>query len=165
MSAVFGRWERPLTVFAWGLLAALTIGSAVAHADTVSVVIDKAKVMRVPAGVATIVIGNPLIADASLQRGGVLVLTGKGFGSTNLLALDRNGRIVLDTTVRVQGQSNADLVVVYRGVDRESYSCSPKCEPRVMLGDSPKFFGATMSESASRSGAVQRAGAGSGPRH
>ena len=47
--------------------------------------------MRLPTGVATIVIGNPLIADASLQPGGLLVITGKGYGSTNLLALDRSG--------------------------------------------------------------------------
>ncbi|HEU5017184.1 MAG TPA: pilus assembly protein N-terminal domain-containing protein [Pseudolabrys sp.] len=165
MSAVCGRRGRPLIVFAWVLLAAVTIGSAAAFADTVNVIVDKAKVMRLPAGVATIVIGNPLIADASLQRGGVLVLTGKSFGSTNLLALDRDGRIILDKTVRVQGQSNADLVTVYRGVNRESYSCAPKCEPRITLGDSPSFFGATMAESASRSGAVQRAGTGGGPQH
>ena len=48
--------------------------------------------MRLPERVATIVIGNPLIADATLQSGGILVLTGKGYGATNLLALDRVGQ-------------------------------------------------------------------------
>ena len=47
---------------------------------------------KLPDQVATIVIGNPLIADATLQSGGVLVVTGKGYGATNLLALDRGGQ-------------------------------------------------------------------------
>ena len=59
--------------------------------------------MKLPDRVATIVIGNPLIADATLQSGGILVITGKGYGSTNLLALDRDGRVVMDKTVQVLG--------------------------------------------------------------
>ena len=40
--------------------------------------------MKLPDKVATIVIGNPLIADAALQAGGLLVITGKGYGTTNM---------------------------------------------------------------------------------
>ena len=80
---------------------------------------------ELPDRVATIVIGNPLIADATLQNGGILVLTGKGYGSTNLLALDRQGQVLMSKTVRVTGPSADHLVVVYRGIDRESYSCPP----------------------------------------
>ena len=81
--------------------------------------VDQAQVMKLPERVATIVIGNPLIADATLQSGGVLVITGKGYGSTNLLALDRSGGVVMDKTVQVLGASGNDLVVVYKGVDRK----------------------------------------------
>lgn len=41
-------------------------------------------------------------SNATLQNGGILVITGKGYGSTNLLALDRNGRVIMSKTVRVQ---------------------------------------------------------------
>ena len=75
--------------------------------------------MKLPDRVATIVIGNPLIADATLQSGGILVVTGKGYGATNLLALDRAGRVVMDKTVQVLGPAGGDLVVVYKGVERE----------------------------------------------
>ena len=85
--------------------------------------------MKLPERVATIVIGNPLIADAALQSGGILVITGKGYGSTNLLALDRSGSVVMDKTVQVLGAAGDDLVVVYKGVERETYSCAPECEP------------------------------------
>ncbi len=98
--------------------------------------------MKLPERVATIVIGNPLIADASLQSGGILVITGKGYGTTNLLALDRNGSVVMDKTVQVLGAAGHDLVVVYKGTERESYSCAPECEPRITLGDSQGYFNA-----------------------
>ena len=63
----------------------------------------------------------------SLQSGGILVVTGKGYGATNLLALDRAGRVVMNKTVQVLGAGTEDIVVVYKGVERESYSCAPEC--------------------------------------
>lgn len=163
MSAVFGRYKRLFGSLAgtltWTLLAAATLGVAPARADEVTVSVDEARIVKLPDRVATIVIGNPLIADAALQGGGVLVLTGKGFGSTNLLALDRAGKIVLNTVVQVRGPTSADLVVVYKGVERESYSCTPECERRLTLGDSPTYFGGILAQAGSRTG-----GAAGGPR-
>jgi len=156
MSADLERRKGRLRLLSATLLAAVAFGAnAAAQADTVTVSIDTAQIMRLPEHVATVVIGNPLIADASLQRGGVLVVTGKGYGATNLLALDREGRVVLNKTVQVQGPSNRDLVVVYRGVDRESYSCAPECEPRVTLGDANKYFTSTLAQTTSRNGSAQ----------
>ena len=43
-----------------------------------------------------------------------------------------------------------EVVVVYRGIDRESYSCTPDCQPRIMLGDAPQFFGQTIGQSTDR---------------
>lgn len=155
MSAVFWRRRRLLRVWAWTVLFAATLGAPAAQADTVTVNIDEARVMKLPDRVATIVIGNPLIADATLQSGGLLVVTGKGFGATNLLALDRSGRIVMDKTVQVLGASGSDLVVVYKGIERESYSCAPDCERRITLGDSPAYFTSTLTQSGSRTGQAQ----------
>ncbi len=107
--------------------------------------------------VATIVIGNPLIADAALQSGGILVITGKGYGSTNLLALDRSGQVVMDKTVQVLGASGSNLVVVYKGVERETYSCAPDCETRITLGDSQGYFNAALGQSGARTGQAQTA--------
>jgi poly-gamma-glutamate capsule biosynthesis protein CapA/YwtB (metallophosphatase superfamily) len=145
------------------LLATTVVGVVAAQADSLAVAIDSARLLRLPAGVATVVIGNPLIADASLQRGGVLVITGKGYGTTNLLALDRGGRVVVDKIVRVKGPAHHDdLVVVYRGMDRESYSCAPQCEPRITLGDSDKYFSSTMAQTSARDHGAQAGGAGGG---
>jgi hypothetical protein len=159
MSAVFGRRKRRLRLLSAALLAGVVIGAAAAQAETVTVSIDDARVMQLPDGVATVVIGNPMIADASLQRGGVLVITGKGYGATNLLALDREGRVVLNKTVRVQGTSQRDLVVVYRGVDRESYSCAAECQPSITLGDSSRYFAGTLGQTAARNNGARTSGA------
>ena len=101
MSAVFGRHRRLFGMLAWALFVARRAGAA--KADTVKVNVDSAHLLKLPASVATIVIGNPLIADATLQNGGILVITGKGYGATNLLALDRNGRVLMSKTVQVLG--------------------------------------------------------------
>jgi hypothetical protein len=154
MSAVLGRRRRLFGLWAWTVIFAATFGSA-GQADTVTVNVDEARVMKLPERVATIVIGNPLIADATLQNGGILIVTGKGFGATNLLALDRSGRIVMDKTVQVLSPSGSDLVVVYKGIERESYSCAPDCERRITLGDSPAYFNATLAQTGTRTGQAQ----------
>lgn len=156
MSAVFGRRRRLFGLWVWTVIFAATFGAGV-QADTVTVQVDQARVIKLPERVATIVIGNPLIADASLQSGGILVLTGKGFGATNLVALDRGGRVVMDKIVQVLGPAGGELVVVYKGVERESYSCSPECERRITLGDSPAYFNATLTQSGARNGQAQTA--------
>lgn len=147
--------------FSAGLLTALTVGiidAMPAQAETVSINVDQAQVLQLPDRVATIVIGNPLIADATLQSGGVLIVTGKGYGTTNLLALDRGGRILMSNTVQVLGAGTEDIVVVYKGVERETYSCASNCERRITLGDAPAYFNANLAESAARNGQALTSG-------
>jgi hypothetical protein len=154
MSALYVRRRRLVASLAATLLSAAAIAATPTQADTITVHVDAAQIMKLPEKVSTIVIGNPLIADAALQAGGILVVTGKGFGSTNMLALDRAGRVVMDKTVQVLGPSGGDLVVVYKGVSRESYSCTPQCAPRITLGDDGKYFGDTLTQTGARLGAA-----------
>jgi hypothetical protein len=74
------------------------------------------------------------------------------------LALDRTGRVLLNQTVQVLGPPGDDLVTVYKGVERESYSCAPDCERRITLGDSPNYFNANLTQSGTRNGQAQAAG-------
>jgi hypothetical protein len=157
MSAVYGRHSLLLGVLGCALLAA-----APAQADTVSVSLDQARLIKIPDRVTTIVIGNPLIADAALQGGGLLVVTGKGYGATNLLALDRDGRVIMSKNVQVIGPGGEALVVVYRGATRETWSCAPECQQRNTLGDGKDFFADTLGQIGSRNGAAQSGGASAG---
>jgi hypothetical protein len=137
----------------FALLASLLAGPARAEPDSVSVLLDRATILRLPAKVATIVIGNPSVADGSLQAGGLLVVTGKGYGATNLLALDRQGDTLAEYTVNVSGPADDNKVVVYRGVERETWSCAPKCEHAVVLGDSNTYFNGASGQILSRNAA------------
>lgn len=123
-------------------------------AANIAIVLDQAKLIRLPDRVATIVLGNPLIADAAVQPGNVMVVTGKGYGQTNLIALDRAGAVLMEKSIEVRG-ADAGVVVVYRGIERESYSCTPYCEPRITLGDSNRFFQPTISQTTIRNGMAQ----------
>jgi len=162
-SAMLVLIERCRQYFGVGLSAALAVGllgvmpaqAETAKAETMSINVDQAHILQLADRVATIVIGHPLIADATLQSGGVLVVTGKGYGATNLLALDRGGRVLMSKTLQVLGPGSSDTVVVYKGVERETYSCASDCERRITLGDSPAYFNANLAESAARNGQAQ----------
>lgn len=140
------------------MLASPAIGLADPTADTIAVNVDQAKLVRLPGKVATIVVGNPLIADVTLQPGGMIVVTGKGYGATNFIALDRGGEILVDRQIQVEGPSDR-LVTVYRGIERESYSCLPICQRRVTLGDSDNYFSTTMNQAGTLSNTASGNGA------
>jgi Flp pilus assembly secretin CpaC len=136
------------------LAAAMLMWPMAASAEpsnTISVNVDQARLVKLPARVATIVVGNPLIADVALQAGGVLVVTGKGYGATNFIAMDRTGEVLVDRQIQVEGPTD-QLITVYRGVDRESYSCMPICQRRVTLGDGDHFFNSAMGQAGTLSG-------------
>ncbi|WP_298365862.1 pilus assembly protein N-terminal domain-containing protein [uncultured Bradyrhizobium sp.] len=150
------------------MAAALLLGPALATAapdpDRIAVSVDQAKLVRLPGGIATIVVGNPLIADVTLQNGGVVVVTGKGYGATNFIALDRSGQVLVDRQIQVEGPSD-QLVTVYRGVDRETYSCMPVCQRRITLGDGETYFKSTMDQAGTLSSQASGSGGAGKPQN
>jgi Flp pilus assembly secretin CpaC len=130
-------------------------------ADTIAVNVDQAKLVKLPSKVATIVVGNPLIADVTLQSGGIIVVTGKGYGATNFIAMDRSGDILVDRVIQVEGPTD-QLVTIYRGVERESYSCMPICQRRVTLGDGESYFKAAIDQAGSLSNQASGSAASAG---
>jgi hypothetical protein len=124
--------------------------------EAIAVNVDQAKLVKLPERVATIVVGNPLIADVTLQPGGIVVVTGKGYGATNVIAMDRRGEILVDRIIQVEGPTD-QVVTIYRGVDRESYSCMPICQRRVTLGDGETYFKSAIDQAGSLSSQAQGA--------
>ncbi len=120
------------------------------ESKSIAVNVDQAKLVKLPPKVATIVVGNPLIADITLQPGGLMVVTGKGYGATNFIAMDRAGEVLVDRIIQVEGPTD-QLVTVYRGTQRESYSCMPVCQRRVTLGDGDSYFKSAMDQAGSLS--------------
>jgi Flp pilus assembly secretin CpaC len=150
------------TVFLFCWIVAIVALPRLVFANELGIVLDQATLLKLPEKVSTIVIGNPAIADVAVQSGGLVVVTGKGYGTTNLIALDRAGTVLMERSVVVRG---ADLhtVAVYRGAERESYSCTPNCERRITLGDSPAYFGAVIGQTDARNAQATTAGAAAKP--
>jgi hypothetical protein len=138
-SRILGRANRRPLLLLSAVLWIVAPAAPTYAADQISVALDKAKILHLPDRAATVVIGNPLIADISIQPGGLAVITGKSYGETNFVVLDRGGTVLAEKTLEVTFPNEQSLVVVYRGGDRESYSCTPDCSPRLTLGDTPDF--------------------------
>ena len=141
------RFEWTIRLGLPALLAASL--SVPAAAETLTVHVDQAALASVPDRVTTLIVGNPMIADVSLQPDRLLVITGKSYGTTNLIALDRSGAVLMEREITVRAAKD-QTVFLYRGVLRETYSCTPNCEPRINLGDAPPYFTATAGQSTTR---------------
>jgi Flp pilus assembly secretin CpaC len=119
--------------------------------------LDHATLFKLPDRAATVVIGNPLIADVTVQSG-VAVVTGKGYGVTNVIVLDHSGVVLLEKEIVVTSPSD-HVVYVYRGPSRVTYSCNPDCSTRVNIGDDPDTFDKILGETVSRTTQAMSAGA------
>jgi Flp pilus assembly secretin CpaC len=136
--------------FAMGAFAAtVVLPFGVAHAEKLVVTTDRAKIIKLPDQTRTVIVGNPIVADVTIGKDGLVILTGKSFGTTNLIALDGTGAILNESTIQVQ-QANENLVIMQRGLERETYSCTPTCMPTVALGDETKYFTDTGAASSTR---------------
>lgn len=101
-------------------------GQALAEGG-IEVIMNQAKIVKLARPADTIVIGNPNIADASVKDSSTLVLTGKGFGVTNLVILDADGVPIVDEQIKVR-RSELNSVQIYRRADLQTLSCAPICD-------------------------------------
>ncbi|WP_315919207.1 pilus assembly protein N-terminal domain-containing protein [Mesorhizobium sp. SP-1A] len=114
------------------LIAAAVAGAATLALSSqatagIEVTMNQARIVKLTRPADTVVVGNPAIADASVQDASTIVLTGKGFGVTNLVVLDREGSPIVDEQVTVVRQS-ATTVRIYRRSQVQTLSCTPYCE-------------------------------------
>ena len=113
---------------AMGIFAASAGVSFAQSAETgIEVVMNQAKIVKLTQDAATIVVGNPEIVDATVQDARTIVLTGKGFGVTNLVILDPDGKPVVDSSVFVSRNDEKSLRI-YRQAKVQTLSCTPFCE-------------------------------------
>jgi Flp pilus assembly secretin CpaC len=111
------------------LTLAAAIGSTASNAgeDGILVIMNQAKIVKLSRAADTVIVGNPAIADAAIQDASTVVLTGKGFGTTNFVVMDADGNAIVDELVMV-ARSDANTMRIYRGTDIQTLSCTPFCE-------------------------------------
>ena len=121
---MFNRIATALT------LAIVCVAPAAAH--DLAVPVEHAEVIRLPAEASAIVVGNPSIADAMVHDGRTLIVTGRLQGRTNVIAIDRVGRIIYERDIVVSNPV-AGQVALFRGPNQSTLSCGAVCDevPRV----------------------------------
>lgn len=122
--------------------------------------LDEARVFRLGSPAQAIIVGNPSIADAVVHDSSTLIVTGRGFGTTNIIAIDRRGQLIFDRQVQV-AQPRSAIVTVQRADSLETYVCAPECRPTTTTGDAARFFDPTLQQTTARNGLAAGSAAGS----
>jgi Flp pilus assembly secretin CpaC len=170
--AFLGKSTMTLAQFAAhaGKRTLLAVASSIflisgATAADLEIKIDRAQVFNIPVESKTLIIGNPAIADVSIIQPGLMVITGKAFGLTNLVSLDQDGRQIANSMLRVTAPGE-QMVTVMRGTNNETVHCPEGgiCNPTMTLSDSPEAFGKAAGQAAARQGAVGAAAPAQAPR-
>lgn len=117
-------------------------GSAHATDPIYQVDLNKTQILHLPMAAGSVVIGNPAIADVTVHSPTTIMVVGRGFGETNLIVLDRNGHTMVDADIQVTSITPSNGVRLFNAKSRETYSCSPYCQPSPVLGDSPEHISA-----------------------
>ncbi len=133
--------SRMLFSLAVGLGAAIAglSGAAADEAANIDVVLNQAKVMHISRPADIVIIGNPAIADATIQDNQTLIITGHSFGTTNLIVLDAAGQPIASGILTVK-PGNDQVVTIYKRAQRQTFSCTPDCSPVVAVGDTADIF-------------------------
>lgn len=140
-----------------GVAFPLTRATASNDSNTLRVELDYARLARMPQGAQTFIIGNPAIADITMLKDSkLMVVTGRSFGTTNLIMLDRAGKQVQESLITVVPPE--DKLVVYRGRSRESLSCKPRCVRAMDMADDPAVMKETIDSTRTHSGAISSQG-------
>lgn len=107
------------------ILAGALIASPAVAADF-NVEISQSRLQTLSRPAATLIVGNPAIADVTIVDSNTIAVLGRSFGQTNLVALDAAGQQIANYDVHVVETQSAALTV-NRGVGQYSYDCSPRC--------------------------------------
>lgn len=109
------------------LLAASLAHPARANDGMLTVYMDHARVLKLDRSVSKVIIGNSEVADATVADSKTIVLTGRSFGTTNLVILDIDGNPIVDERILVS-IDEGNTVRVFRQTARSVLSCTPTCE-------------------------------------
>ena len=105
--------------------------------------VDQTIAVKLASPANSVVVGNATVVDVTVHDANTLLITGKAFGSTNVMVLDRSGKAIWQTELAVAGGSDTALTIVRAG-NTNTYSCTDKCRGTASAGDEPAFFNNVM---------------------
>ena len=103
--------------------------------------INHTQLLRLPYAAAAVVVGNPEIADVAVHSTDTLLILGRSYGSTNVIAMDTSGRVIVNQNIIVGAQDRSGRVRIFEGAaSRKTFDCSQGCLPSPELGDEAGFY-------------------------
>lgn len=142
------------------IFAAALLAPVPAYANDVSLSLDQVHTLTFKRPVATVYVGNPAIADITMIDARHAFVQGKGYGRTNVVALNQDGAQVFNTNITVTGASSGSTVVLNRGAQRITLNCAgQRCEPTPMPGDGKDAYDPANGIASAHQGAARTAAA------
>lgn len=115
-------------------------GAVIAEAgQPLTVYTDHSRILNVDRAPGTVIVGNPSIADVTIQ-GNQVFLHARSYGTTNVIIMDENGNPLADYDVTVQTGGDDNVFVFKAGVIKQTYLCAPDCESILHVGDEKDYF-------------------------
>lgn len=139
------------------LVLAATLAPA-ALAEPFRVKVAETVTLKLTQPAESVVVGNAAIADVAVHDASTLLVTGKAFGSTNILVLDRAGRTIYSNQVAVADSGGDSQITIVRGAGTYTYSCIEKCRPTPVVGDNPEYFQQVLQNMQGMQGAAKGGG-------
>ena len=112
------------------VLTTVLSGAAVAQSAALTVQIDRSQRIALRGSVASVIVANPQIADVTVVDANTLFVTGKGYGVTEIIAVDGAGRTLFQNQVVVTGGQTGS-VRVWRGGQVTEMACAASCAPSI----------------------------------
>jgi Flp pilus assembly secretin CpaC len=128
--------SRSSALFKWVIVTTVAFASVggIAHATDqdedstlLRVFMNHARVLKLDRPVSKVIIGNSNVADATVADAKTIVLTGRSFGTTNIVLLDSAGNAIVDERILVS-IDEGNTVRVFKQTARTVLSCTPNCE-------------------------------------
>ena len=118
--------------------AALVLpGPGFTQSTRISVEIDQAQRVQLRGPAGSVIVGNPEIADVTVVDSNTLYITGKGYGVTEIVAVDTIGRTVFQSEVVVTDGAGSGRVRIWRGAQATEMACAASCSPSVRNTSGP----------------------------
>ncbi|KAK0351643.1 hypothetical protein LTR94_024171 [Friedmanniomyces endolithicus] len=115
------------------LLASLLVAppiAASAQSGALNVEIDRSARVQLRGAASSVIVANPQIADVTVVDANTLFILGKGYGVTEVVAVDGVGRTLFQREIIVTGGSTG-TVRVWRGAQATEMACGASCSPSV----------------------------------
>lgn len=134
------RAARFAMVLAGGFIM-LVGGAELARANDLRVALDQSVPVRLAQPAQGVSIGNPSIAGVSVQNDRFLFVTGRAYGTTNLVVMGADNRVLYSGRVTVT-PDETNVVMVTRGAQTARMECTPTCRPTPDIGDGAQSYAA-----------------------